>query len=254
MLLRCILGAILLLAMVTVNLVASTADDLQSASDKNKVAFVLVTEPGATAVDHATNIIKDARKEIKKSILIELDRTNKDNLELVKKYRLSGAPVPLILVFTSDGVLAGGIPAKGANSQKLIGMIPSPKKAEVLKSIQSGQSVFVTASRKGMTGESEIYDACMAACGMMKDKSRCILVDMDDEKESTFLRELKINLKAKEPVTVVINAQGKIAGSFNGAVDTGKLVQTAQKKVGGGCCPPKSGKTCGPTKKPKGKK
>jgi len=251
MLLRSILGAILLLAMVPVNLVASTADDLQSASEKSRVAFVLVTEPGATGVDHATNIINDAMKEVENSVFIEFNRTDEENASLVKKYRLSSAPVPLILAFASNGVMAGGVQASRANSQKLVEMIPSPKKAEVIKSIQSGQSVFVTASRKGMVGKSEIYDACMAACGMMKDKSRCIQVDMDDKAELSFLKELKINMQAVEPVTVVVNAQGKIAGSFNGAVDVSKLVQTAKKSVGGGCCPTGSGKTCGPTKKTK---
>jgi len=184
MLIRSVLGMLLIAAMIPLNLVASTIDDLQSASADKKTAFVLVIEPGASAVDRATNMINDARKEIDNSVLIELDRTNKDNSGLVKKYRLSGAPVPLILVFSSNGVLAGGIPANSANSQKLVNMIPSPKKAELLKSIQSGQSVFVTASRKGMTGESEIYNACMAACGKMQDKSRCILIDMDDKERT----------------------------------------------------------------------
>ncbi len=250
MLFRCALS-MLLFALIPVNIHASITDILQSASKENNTAFVMVTEPGDSEAEKAKNIINGARKEIKNSIFIELDRADKENLSFVKKYQLSGVPVPLVLVFASNGVLAGGIPVNKTNHDKLISMVPSPKKAEVLKSIQSGQSVYVTASRKGMTGESDVFNACMDACRKMKDKSCCIQVDMDDAGESSFLKELKINPQAIQPVTVVINTQGQMTASFNGPVDITKLIQAATKKVKRGCCPPGSGKSCGPTKKTK---
>ena len=244
-----VMGAFLLTAILSLNLAASPADDLQSASKAGQVALVLVTEPGAADVGEAKQIIQNAQKQIKrKPVLVELNRADDANAPLVAQYRLSGAPVPLILVFASNGALAGGMPAAQATSEQLIKMIPTPKKAEVLKALQSGQSVFLTASRKGMATKSEVLGACALACGQMRGKSISIQIDMDDSAELPFLTDLRINPQSPEPVTVVINAGGQVTGSFSGAVAVGGLVQAATKTVGG-CCPSGSGKSCGPTKK-----
>lgn len=252
MLVQRILGVFLIITILPLNLVAVPADDLQSASEAGKIAFVLVSEPGATGVEQATETIHHAMKQVEKSIMVELNRADSANAALVAEYRLAGAPVPLILVFASNGVLAGGNQAAKLTSEQLVNMIPSPKKAEVLEALQAGQAVFLTAFREGMSTKSEVFKGCTAACGQMLGKSISVDVNMDDHAEALFLQQLKVNMQAAEPVTVIINGQGQVTGSFNGPVDVGKLVQAANKKAGG-CCPPGSGKTCEPTSKKKGK-
>ena len=56
---------------------------------------------------------------------------------------------------------------------------------------------------------------------------------------------------ATEPITLVINAQGQITGTYTGTADVASLAQAATKKAGG-CCPSTvqgGSKSCGPTKK-----
>ena len=252
MLVQRVLGIFLVIAILPPSLAALPADDLQSASEASKIAFVLVTEPGAAGLEQAQHVIKDAMSRVDQSVMIELNRADIANASLVAKYRLSGAPVPLILVFASNGAMAGGNLAAKLTSEQLVNMVPSPKKAEVLQALQAGQAVFLTAFREGMSTKSEVFKGCAAACGQMLGKSRSVDVNMDDHAEASFLQQLKVNMQAAEPVTVIINGQGQVTGSFNGPVDVGKLVQAANKKAGG-CCPPSSGKTCGPTSKKKGK-
>ncbi len=253
MLVQRVLGVFLVIAILPLSLAALSADDLQSASEAGKIAFVLVTEPGATGVKQAKAKIQGAMAQIDKAVMIELNRADIANASLVAKYRLAGAPVPLILVFASNGAIAGGNLAAKITSEQLVNMIPSPKKAEVLEALQAGQAIFLTASGKEMSTKSEILNICAVACGQMKGKSRSIAIDMDDKKEASFLKELGIKLQSAEPVTVVINGQGQVTGSFDGPVDVGKLVQAANKRVAG--CSPSGcgGKPCGPTKKKKGK-
>ena len=226
---------------------ASTGDQLATAVSNSQVAFVLVTEPGATGVDRANQTIQSAMTQISGSVMIESDRTNASNLPFIQQHKLAAAPVPLILVFASNGILAGGNVASKVSSQQLVAMVPSPKKAEVLKALQSGQAVYLTASRSGMATTSDVAKGCAAACTQMQGKCAAIDVSMDDPAESGFLKQLKVNLQATEPVTVVLNAQGQLTGTFNGPVDVTNLVQAATKKVSSGCCPPSSGKTCAPT-------
>jgi len=226
---------------------ASTSDQLQTATSESHVAFVLVTEPGAAGIDQAQQMIQTAMAQVPGAVMIESNRGDAANSDFIKKHKLVAAPVPLVLVFASNGIMAGGNIASKMTAQQLVAMVPSPKKAEVLRALQSGQAVYLTASRSGMATTSDVAKGCAAACTQMQGKCAAIDVAMDDPAESDFLKQLKVNLQATEPVTVVLNAQGQLTGTFNGPVDVTNLVQAATKKVSSGCCPPNSGKTCAPT-------
>jgi hypothetical protein len=229
--------------------IASTQQDLESAAKRQRVAFILVMEPGAGGVDQARDLIHEAMTKVKKSVLVEVDRSDPANAAIVERYRLAGAPVPLILVAARNGVLAGGLPAAQATVDGLVGMVPSPKMAAILQELQAGKSVFITVGRKGMATRSQA--ACMAACSQLQDKSALIQIDADDPAEAGFLTRLKIDGASAEPVVLVVNPQGQITGTYAGAVDVASLVQAASKKAGG-CCPSTvSGgdKSCPPTQK-----
>ncbi|MHC4559593.1 MAG: hypothetical protein ACYS80_20055 [Planctomycetota bacterium] len=233
---------------------ASTSEQVESAADAGNVSFVLVTEPGTTGIDQARQVIQDAMTQIPGSVMFESNRADAANSTFTQKYKLAAAPVPLILVFASNGVMAGGNMASKLSVQQLKAMVPSPKKAEVLKAIQSGQAAYVTASRSGMASTTDVAKGCAAACSQMQGKCVAIDVNMDDQVERAFLNQLKVNMQSTEPVTVVINAKGQVTESYTGIVDVEKLITSATKVAASGCCPPGSGKTCPPTpKKKKGK-
>ena len=242
---------VLLLGLLGSIAAASVQKDLDSAAKHEKIAFILVTDQGATGINEAKEMIQQAMKQVEKAVLVELDRTDSANADLVSRFRLTGAPVPLILVAARNGVIAGGLAAAQATADKLVAMVPSPKKAEVLQMVQSGKAVFIFACRNGMASQSGATAACAAACGQMKDQCVTVQIDMDDPAEAGFLTQLKIDLTSKEPVTLVINAQGQITGTYTGAADVASLVQSATKKAGG-CCPSTvqgGAKSCGPPKK-----
>jgi hypothetical protein len=243
--------AILLLGVIGSVAAASAQKDLDSAAKHGKVAFILVTDQGATGVDQARDMIKQAMKQVKKAELVELNRSDPANAELVAKYRLAGSPVPLIIVAARNGVIAGGLPAAQATADKLVGMVPSPKKAEILQMLQSGKAVLVSASRRSMAAQSGATAACAAACGQLQQQCVTVEIDMDDPAEAGFLTQMKVNLASTEPVTLVINPQGQITGTYTGAADVNALVQAATMKVGG-CCPKtvtNPNASCAPPKK-----
>jgi hypothetical protein len=240
----------LMLGLLASMAAASVRQDLESAAKHGRPAFILVTEPGATGIDSAKEMIGLAMKQVKHSVLVEFNRSDPENSELVAKFRLVGAPVPLILLAAGNGVLAGGLPAAQATVDKLVAMAPSPKKAEILQALQSGKAVFVAVSRKGMAAHSGAMSACAMACGQMQDRSASVQIDMDDPAEAGFLTQLKVNLASTEPVTLVVNAQGQVTGTYTGAADVASLVQAATKKAGG-CCPSTvqgGAKSCAPAK------
>lgn len=243
---------VLLMGLLTTTVAASVQQELDSAAKQGKIAFILVTGQGASGTDQARDMVKQAMKQVKNSALVELDRSNLANADLVAKFRLAGAPVPLILVAARNGVLAGGLIAAQATVENLVAMVPSPKTGDILQVLQGGKAVLISVSRKGMATKSGTAAACAAACGQMKDQCSVVQIDMDDPAEAGFLSRLKVDRAATEPVTFVVNNQGQITGAYTGAPDVASLVQAANKKGGGcapGACGPGSSTSCDPAKK-----
>jgi hypothetical protein len=242
---------VLLLGLAPSLAAASAQKDLESAARHEKVAFILVTDQSATGIDQAKEMVKQAMKQVKKTTMIELDRSDPSNADLVARFRLAGAPVPLILVAARNGVLVAGLPAAQATADKLVAMVPSPKKTEVLFHLQSGKAVLISASRKGTAKQADCSAACATACGQLQDRCVTVPIDMDDPAETEFLKSIKVDMGSTEPVVTVVNAQGQITGTYSGAADVAALVQAATKKVGG-CCPStvqNPNASCAPPKK-----
>jgi len=244
--------SIISIALVLISGVAFSAaqQKLDAAAKAGKVAFVLVYDASATQLEQARQMTADAAKLVPGSVTIEVNRSDATNADFVTKYQLATAPVPLILVSSSAGVITGGVVAAQASVDQLVKLVPSPKKAEIIKALSEGNAVFITASRKIMTTTATVNSACAAACQQMVGKSVQVNVDMDDPAEAGFLTEMKVNLQSEEPVTLVANPQGQIAGMYTGAMQVTDLVAAATKKVGG-CCPSTVSKpdaSCAPKK------
>ncbi len=228
---------------------ASTIDQLESAANQGKPAFVLVTEPGVSGIEQAKQVIQEAMSKIPGSVMIESNRSDAADASFIQSHKLGTAPVPLILLFTANGLMAGGNVASRLTAEQLVAMVPSPQKAEVLLAIQSGLPTFVIASRSGMIAEADVAKGCAAACSQMEGKGVTVDISLDDLAEQEFLTQIGVDLKSTDPVTVVINAKGQVTDLYTGMVEVDKLVASASKAVSSSCCPPGSGKTCPPASK-----
>lgn len=227
---------------------ASVQTDIEKANKAGNCVFLVVTETGNADNGAAISLSKEAQKLSPKTMVIELNRMDKANESLVAKYRLSGASLPIILVIAANGAEVGGLAfLKQTTTENLIALIPSPKKAEVLKIINDGKPVFLVVSKKSME-KKVVLSNCQIACAEIKG-SKTVEVDFEDAAEKKFLTFLNITKIGSEPQTYVINSKGQVAGTFAGVTDSKTLVAAATKKPAAACCAPGSGKSCGPTKK-----
>lgn len=227
---------------------ADTKQDIENANKKGKVVILVVTEKGNFQNISALSIAKEAQKTYPKSEVMELERDNTANSDLIQKYRLSGAPVPLILVIAKNGYVAGGAPVQNLTKEQIIKMIPSPKEEQVIKALNEGNSAFVVFSKKSDKSNKKQIAACKSACETMDDKAVTINVDIDDKNEKTLIEKFAVDKDGTFPVTYVINSQGQVVTSLNGLTEAKSLVEAAQKKVKSGCCPAGSVTSCGPKK------
>ena len=231
---------LILLLFVTgvIHVNGQTSVDIEKAAKSCKPVFLVAYNANGAEADKAFSIANEAKTALKSSsVIIKMNTSDAANNVLVAKYRLAGAPMPLILVLDKNSTVTGGLPLKDATAAKLVEMIPTPKTSELLKAISDGKSVYVVAYKESMTNQKNVMDNCAMACGKMDNKSVTIKVDMDDKKEAKLLQTLKCDLNAKEPVTYVINKSGQVIGTHNGITDVNTLVASAKKAPAGGCCP-----------------
>ncbi len=240
-----ILILLLLLAGMT-RVSAQTSTEIDKASKAGKTVFLVAYAGGSADANKAFAVAEETKKSCTgSSVVVKMNTMDAANKDLVTKYRLAGAPLPLIIVLDNNGTIAGGLALKDATPAKLVDMVPSPKTSEILKAIAEGKSVYVVAYKANMPNQKSIMNNCAMACGKMDNKSVTVKVDLTDKNETKLLQNLKCDMNAKEPVTYVINKSGQVVSTHNGITDVNTLVSSAKKAPAGGCCPGGSKTGCG---------
>ena len=215
---------------------ASAESDIQAANAQGKAVFVVVTQSNARGTDRALAIAQQAQALHPMSAVVTIDRAVAENQSVVQRYRLQSAPVPLLLVVASNGIVAGGARLQDATPQRLVASIPTPKKAEMLLNLTQKKPVFIVVSSKAMVeARGQVFEACNTAMKRLDGKAVTLVVDMADKAEAAWLKELKISPKEKAPVTIVYNAKAQKTKVFRGTVTADQLFKAATQKAA--CCP-----------------
>jgi hypothetical protein len=216
--------------------------ELEKAKKEGKAVFVVVTGTDVTETDKATTIAKGANAIYKNAAVVQLDRDDAANSELVAEWRLAGAPLPLVLVVSPKGQLSGGMILSQATAENIAALVPSQKLEEVYASIAASKPALVVFTKKTMSDRAEVLKECKEAATKLKNNAVIIEVDMDDSKEVNFMNQLQIDKASTVSTTIVINTQGQVAGTSKSVPDATKLASAATAPVKSGCGP-----GCGPT-------
>jgi len=222
--------------------------ELDKAKKAGKAVFIVVTGTGTTDTDKAAEVAKSANGIYKNAAIMQMNRDDEANAQLVSQWRLAGAPLPLILVVSPKGYLTGGFILSEATAQNIAELVPSPKLDEVYESVNNGKSVFLVISKKSYTDRVQILENCKSAASQLPKKASIIEIDLADTKEADFIKKLNPKDIPNTSTVVVLNASGQVTGSFDGSAETTALVLAANKVVRSSCCGGGSSASCGPKK------
>ena len=234
---------VLILGLSSLSNAMTIKEELNNAKKAKKTVFLIVTEKGLS-VDKAKSVSKEAAKLEKKSLVLTMFRDDNVNSDLVNKFGLSGAVVPVILVVAFNGVAVGGLKDKDATADALVKFIPSPKQADVLLALDEKKSVFVVAYKKTFNDRTKCAENCKSVLPQLKYNAAIVEIDVDDQKENKFLTKIGVKSQLTSSVIVISNPQGQITGTYDSKADSKTLVAAATKVnkgccSGGGSCPPK---------------
>ena len=160
--------------------------------------------------------------------------------DLVEKFGLSTAPMPLILVLAPNGAITTGFPAGQVSEERLQDAFASSAMQKSLKALQERKLVILCAQN----GATKFNSEAMSGVQAFKDDARfspiteIVKVDPADADEAAFMAKLKLDPKTDQATTLVMAPPGAIVAAFKGATDKDTLFAAVLKGCGSGGCGP----------------
>lgn len=225
---------------------------LQRAADEGKHAFLLfIDEEDEPARAAEAQLEAKVAQMADKAFWTAIDRRDPAEKELVDKYGIGAAPVPLVLALAPNGAVTAGFPAAQMNDERLANALASPAMESCLKALQDRKLVLLCAQNQATAAN----DAAMAGVNAFvedpqyRETTQVVRVDPADAAEAKFMGQLQIDPNTREAVTTFLAPPGVAIARFTGATGKEALVTAlteASKPRAGGCCPGSSAASCGP--------
>lgn len=229
-----LLVAVMLL--ITQSSFGQLASDIEKQNKKGNAVFLVVTD-GGTDLASTKEIAMKAKKSYSKSEVLILDRSDKANAELVKKYSLAGSQTPLIIVVASNGVVTGGFIKSQATAESLVAAIPTKRQAEALLGFNQNKPVFVVLSKKSMKDKATAIEECKKACTELNGNAVIVDVNLEDKAEASFIKLLNPDLTATKTNVLVFNGKGQFSSKLEAPLQSSSLSVAAKKVPSSGCAP-----------------
>jgi len=178
--------------------------------------------------------------------------TDPQEQALVIKYGLNRSPMPLVLAMAPTGAVTRGFPGQFTEADLEMAFV-SPALQQCLKALQDRKMAFLCVqsgttqhNAEAMRGVKEF-----AADAQYAKTTEIIIVDPTDAAEESLLKQLKVDPKTDEAVTVFLAPPGTMVGTYKGEIKKDVLVAAA-KTAAQGCAPGSTcapGSSCGPAPK-----
>ena len=160
---------------------------------------------------------------------------------VVDKFGVSRAPMPLVVAVAPNGAVTKAWPIRFTKEQLREGLV-SRGTAQCMKALQDRKIVVLCVqngqhSQAAMQG---VYE--FKADARFNTAAEIVTIDAHDQSEATFVKDLQIDRRTSQPVTVVLAPPGQPIARFTGRVTKDQLVAKVSAAKSG-CCP---GGQCGP--------
>jgi hypothetical protein len=218
---------------------------MSEAAQANQYLFVFFYENDDDATKAARKTFDEAVKKITPAPQsVAVDRTAPAEQEIVAKYGVDRAPMPLVLAIAPVGAVTGGIKGADLTEERLRDAVASEGLQKCLKALQDGRLVLVCLQN----GRTQANDAAMKGVNEFKADARfggmteIVKVDPSDAKETKLMAQLKADPKAKTAATALLAPPGVLVTKVDGATTKDGLMTSLQKAMsscapGSGCCP-----------------
>jgi len=229
---------------IAVNEPAVGMPTLEKAAGADKYAFLFFFKTDDKQTQAMRTLFDTTLKELSdRADAAVVDMSNPAEHEIVEKYGLDRAPMPLVLAVAPSGAITGGFPTS-FTEQDLKDAFATEREAECLKDLQAGKLLFLclqndkTASNKEAMQGVQDFQADPQFAGRVS----VVKLDPTDSLEKPFLQRLQLPNEIKTAMTVFLVPPGAAIAQIEG--ETSKdMLTAALKQATSSCCP---GGSCQP--------
>lgn len=210
-----------------------TQQSLAAAADAGQYAIVVFYKEENPATKAMISTIQQGvQQRAGRATVLYVNATSASERNLVDRFGVSRTPMPVAVAVAPNGAITG-IFAKTISRQRLDGAFVSPGVANCMKWMQAGKLVFVWAR----AGETEIIPACIddfQRDAEFAGRSGLVTLDLHDQAEASFFKELQINTASREDVIGLLAPPGVLVGTFGVSAAKGDVAAALHKA--GKCC------------------
>ena len=232
---------------------SATAEAMRRAAADKKHLFVFFFSKDDEPTRLARRTVEQAVRGMRRSAeWLAVDIASASEAEIVNKYNVRSAAMPIVLAFAPNGAVTGGFRTADINEEKLKGAIASPAMQECMKALQESKLVFICCQGKKTQFNKEAMQGVEAIKADTRYAAYTAIVKIDpaDKAEHGFLSKLKVDPNAKEAATAILVPPNMVIGVTNGQTTKESILKILASASSGGCGPKGCGPTgCGPVKK-----
>lgn len=255
------LTAVLILALVslisTVLVSEVTAQATQSAPNKglaaidaaakaNKYLFIFFYRQDDAQTRAAGEVFNSAVAAVAgraDSVVVPI--TDPSDAGIVTRFRVSQAPMPLVLVLAPNGAVTASFPTSFTKEQ-LLGGFGTPSMEKLLGALQQGKLVLLCVQNGKTRWNAEAMNGVRAfkADQRYTSATEVLMLDPNAAAEGPILAKLGMTAPIQEATTILLAPPGSVIGNFKGATDKNQIVTTltsALSNCGAGCKPGQCG-------------
>ncbi|MHB8901785.1 MAG: hypothetical protein ACYC6Y_23770 [Thermoguttaceae bacterium] len=224
---------------------------IEKAASAKKFALVLFWKERGAQTDKAWGDLQSAARTANWAEITAVQATDPAERQLVARYDLSRAPMPLVLAIAPCGAVTKAITGSITEAQVQSAYV-SPCTQLCLKAIQDRKLVMLCVmDRKDPYRPAGVPQGVQdfKADGRYGPATEVVLVNATDQAEAAFLQDLQVDPREPKPVTVLLAPPGAMVGKFDSRATkeqmVAQLTAAQSNPCAGGKCGPNG---CGPKK------
>lgn len=208
---------------------------LDNSARDGKFTFVVFTKGDTAATRAMVQTVKTGVASRPVTAFAVVDAGAASERELVAKYGLARAPMPVTVAIAPNGAVTG-IFAKAINDEQLTASIVPPTMMRCMKSLQDKKIVFVCLTRESADqAETPSGVTQLSLDPQFANRIETVSMKVDDPAESRFVKQMEVNPNAVAgPYAVLIAPPGVLVGHFKEGATPEEIAAAIHKA--GQCC------------------
>jgi hypothetical protein len=217
-----------------------SAGALDKAAKDNKYLFVFFSDgQDATTAAMKASFQAAMTKLADRASSIAVNIADPVEKGIVEKFKVRGAPMPLVLAIAPTGAATRAFPKTFTEAQLQAAFV-SPCTAKCMKAIQDRHSILLCVqNNKTQANQAALQGAATFQADPQYTKgTEIIVLNPADQAEQGFLKDLQVDPQTPTAVTLLVTPPGAPVARFVGAVSKAQIeaaVRAAQTSCGPGC-------------------